>query len=773
MFNLNSLLDIKITKKLTILFITVALGFIAIAVSYWMVIKNEREATERSNLFVEYGQLVSNAQKNYFKVRRYEKDFLLSISASTGQTYNNVPLDEHAKYVRLLEENMEKLRALSNSDDFKASKNLFIDGIELPAEYQSQLVTQASAVVEDYKSSFLDIVKFNQVVGFTDAEGLRHKANILLGEIEQKIGTKLANNTQSILAKIKANEKDILQSVDLTEAHEDLKYQFQEIQQQLGNSEDITELEIQDELNDPNLESYMSNYIGTINEIVSNKRNANEYTELYDFMLGPILDEMGQSSALSIFQNQAAQKSQTNKIAGIVALLLIAIASLISLLLYLFGSTITKPINTLVDTIHKVNAGDMQARTHLIRKDEFGELSSAFDRLLDEKVTQLAISEKNNDILNESIISLLTSVAQLSKKDFTVKVPVFEDVTGALGDSLNFLTKETATALSDVKEISVRVVVESNRVQRASKFVMAVAEKERRQVESIMDKLNKSSSEMNKMSAYAARVSEQADYALRTTHSALEKVDRSVAGIDGIRETIRETEKRIKRLGERSQEITGIVNLVNTIAERTHILALNASMHAASSGEKGRGFSVVADEVQRLAENAREATKEIDLLVNNIRIETKDAGLAMNTAISQVAEGTSHAEKAGSAMRETQDSTEQLVKAVNEITASAKIQANEHLTLVQSASEILESTGKTDQHLHQQMTNTNNLVRYSNMLLSTVGIFKLPVIEQEDKLANISHKRTKNRKKAAEVEIPKVVNQMPPETAKDKELELA
>ncbi len=764
MLNLNNILDIKITKKLTILFITVTLGFAAIALTYWMVIKNEREATERSNLFIKYGQLVSNAQKNYFKVRRYEKDFLLSISASTGQTYNNTPLDEHAKYVYLLEQNMEQLRALSDSEGFKLSEKVIINEVELPADYQSELVTQASAVVENYKSSFADIVKFNQVVGFTDEEGLRKKANSLLSVIERGVGSAYANNVQSILAKIRSNEKHILQSIDLTESFEELKRQLQVLQVQLENPENILEL------GNPNLGTYMSEYVGTINEIVANKRNANEYTELFDFMLGPIFDEMGQSSSLSIIQNQTTQKSKTNTIAGLVAVSLIAIASLISFLLYLFGYTITKPINKLVDTIHEVNQGNLQARTNLVRKDELGELSTAFDRLLDEKVTQLSLSEKNNNELNESIISLLTSVAQLSKKDFTVKAPVFEDVTGALGDSLNFLTKETATALSDVKEISVRVVVESNRVQRQAKLVMAVAEKERHQVESIMGELNKSSNEMVKMSTHATDVNKKAEYALRNTHSALETVDRSVAGINGIRETIRQTEKRIKRLGERSQEITGIVNLMNSIAERTHILALNASMHAASSGEKGRGFSVVAEEVQRLAESARDATTEIESLVNNIRIETKDAVAAMNTAITQVADGTSLAEKAGSAMRATQNSTQDLVQAVNAITKSSKMQAHTNLQLVEDANEILESTRKTDQHLHQQMTTTNNLVRYSNMLLTTVGIFKLPVVEHEDKLANISVEKIQNKKTNIGVTSAEDVNLYPAARVKPKRL---
>ena len=732
MFDLNKFLDITITKKLAILFAAVTLGFIAIALTYWLVIKNEREATDRSNLFIKYGQLVSDAQKNYFKVRRYEKDFLLSISASTGQTYNNTPLEEHARYIQLLEKNMENLRALSNEIDSSAPDNIIIGDVELPTEYQSQLVTQASTVVEDYKSSFADIVTFNQVVGFTDADGLRQKANQLLNQIESSIGGSTNSDLFAVLAKIRAQEKHILQSIDLTESFEDLKQNNQIFDQWLRNTSFISEVD------KPAIENYMNNYVITINEIVANKRNANEYTELYDFMLGPLFDEMGQSSVLSILQNQLTQEKTTNAITGIVALALIGIAAFISLLLYWFGHTLTKPINTLVNAIHEVNDGDFHVRSNIRRKDELGELSLAFDKLLDEKVTQLSISERNSDELNESVISLLGSVAQLSKKDFTIKAPVFEDVTGALGDSLNLLTKETATALSDVKEISVRVVAESNRVQRQAKFVMADAEKERREVENIKDELNKSSGAMNRISGDAIEANKRADNAIKNTQSALETVNSSIDGINGIRDTIRETEKRIKRLGERSQEITGIVSLINSIAERTHILALNASMHAASAGEAGRGFAVVADEVQRLAESAREATTEIDSLVNNIRVETKDTVTAMNTVITQVAEGTALAEQAGSAMKRTQASTEDLVQAVNLITHSSKAQANATYHLVEKSNEIVQSTRKTDEHLHQQMTNANNLVRYSNMLLTTVGIFKLPAIQED----------TQNTKKA-------------------------
>ena len=737
MSNLTKFSDIYITKKLAILSMAVALGFIAVAITYWLVIKNEREATERSNLFIKYGQLVSEAQKNYFKVRRFEKDFLLSITASTGQTYNNTPLDEHTKHIQLLESNMQDLRVLSSDIDASTDEEIVIDDVALPIEYQSQLVAQASTVVNDYKESFADILKFNRVIGFTDADGLRQKANFLLTRIEKGIGDSASPDLFNTLAEIKEDERHILQSVDLTEAHENLKVNHQYLNRWLRNSALV------DDSAKSVLQSISNRYINVINDIVSNKRNANEYTELYDFMLGPLFDEMGQSSSLSITQNQASQAITTNTITGFVGLTLLIIGALIAFLLYLFGKTLTKPINTLVNTIHKVNSGNLRARSELNRRDELGELSSAFDKLLDEKVTQLSNTEKSNDELNESVISLLGSVAQLSKKDFTIKAPVFEDVTGALGDSLNLLTKETATALSDVKEISVRVVVESNRVQRQAKFVMAVAEKERRQVEGIKDELNKASEAMNKISWDAIDANKRADYALENTQSALKTVNSSIDGINSIRDTIRETEKRLKRLGERSQEITGIVNLINSIAERTHILALNASMHAASAGEAGRGFAVVAEEVQRLAENAREATTEIDSLVNNIRVETKDTVTAMNTVISQVAEGTALAEQAGFAMQRTQESTEDLVQAVNLITESSKAQANATFQLTENSNEIVESTRKTDEHLHQQMTTANNLVRYSNLLLTTVGVFKLPVKEEE--LQNTKLPKTANK----------------------------
>ena len=213
---------------------------------------------------------------------------------------------------------------------------------------------------------------------------------------------------------------------------------------------------------------------------------------------------------------------------------------------------------------------------------------------------------------------------------------------------------------------------------------------------------------------------------IRNTDKAQETVLDTVQGITAIRDTIRETEKRIKRLGERSQEIGGVVNLINNIAERTHILALNASMHAASAGEAGRGFAVVANEVQRLAENSREATSKIAALVNNIQVETADTVITMNEAIGQVVKGTDLAQQAGNEMRENRETTAELVSLVQRIAADSTNQVKTTQRLRERAQQIQKSTEQTYHNLQEQGEQTEHLVDLSSKLVESVSVFTLP-----------------------------------------------
>jgi twitching motility protein PilJ len=403
-------------------------------------------------------------------------------------------------------------------------------------------------------------------------------------------------------------------------------------------------------------------------------------------------------------------------------LFLAAISALLGIFIV---RSVLRPVRRLVGVMEQISKGDTKARAAFASPDEIGQLARQFDQMVDEREHAATIVREENDKLNESVLTLLQSVAQLARKDLTTKVPVAEDVTGPVGDALNLLTRETAKVLQQVSDISADVTQASLKVKEQSDAVSSVAQIERDQVEKTAADLDIAATTMKRIADLAQASNVAADNAIKTTQSALSTVSATVGGINGIRETIRETEKRIKRLGERSQEISGVVNLINTIAERTHILALNASMHAASAGEAGRGFAVVADEVQRLAENARQATAQIATLVGNIQAETADTVTTMNNTISQVVEGTKLAEQAGEQMRRTQESTAELVASVQLIASSSKEQAQMSADLRTRAGEIRKSSQHTSDQLKEQSTQTTNLVEYARNLLSAIRVFKL------------------------------------------------
>lgn len=393
---------------------------------------------------------------------------------------------------------------------------------------------------------------------------------------------------------------------------------------------------------------------------------------------------------------------------------------------FLIYKSIVFPMAHIQSVIRRINKGNLKARVRLLQDDELGDLGRAFNVLLDERIRTLEEQSLENEQLNNSIISLIRALGAIAQKNLTIKVPVSADITGTISDAVNLLTTETAKTLAQVKDISEQVNAISDRLQQQSSAVVLVAEDERKHVIATSKALEMSARAMNEIAARAATADTIASKTIADTQQAREAVMRTVRGIQIIRETISETEKRIKRLGDRSQEISGIVNLINTIAERTHILALNASMHAASAGEAGKGFAVVADEVQRLAENAREATAEIASMVNNIRVETSDTVSIMSKLIAEVAEGTRLGEQAEKRMEVTEDATRQLVETVQVISHSSVQQAQISNKLRDRANIIRHFTEKTGGELAQQKQHTDSLKQFAEVLLERVNVFVLP-----------------------------------------------
>jgi len=425
----------------------------------------------------------------------------------------------------------------------------------------------------------------------------------------------------------------------------------------------------------------------------------------------------------AIFARQI--KAAGFKLAGLSTAIIILIA-VCALVAFLIADSITRPVRFLVEVMRKLAAGDNTQRAQLPNTDEIGLLAQQFDRMVDQREAVRAKIERENEALNNSVIALLLSVAQLAKKDLTVRAVVAEDVTGPVADALNLLAEETAKVLQTVTQASAQVAEVAQKVQEQSLHVLHVAADEKQEVAQTAEELQAASTAMQAIAQLTVACNHAADTAISNTDAAQAIVLDTMQGITAIRDTIRETEKRIKRLGERSQEIGGVVNIINEIAERTHILALNAAMHAAAAGEAGRGFAVVAGEVQKLAENARSATAKISALVSNIQIETRDTVITMNNAISQVVEGTELARQAGDKMRGTRETTADLVQLVQRIAISAGQQSENTQGLLERARQIQKSTDETYVELQDQGGKTERLVALSAELLTSVGVFVLP-----------------------------------------------
>jgi methyl-accepting chemotaxis protein len=418
-----------------------------------------------------------------------------------------------------------------------------------------------------------------------------------------------------------------------------------------------------------------------------------------------------------------ALSRQTLLRTALVALLVLAA---VGALMAFFLRRFMHPITQLHKTVTDVAQGNNTARSLLKQPDEIGELGRAFDNLLDERIAAFEKAQKENDQLNNSVIALLQTVFALSNKDLTARADVTEDVIGTLSSSINQLSDETGRTLHEVRRIAGEVQRASESVNHQAGQVDETAQGERQALEQMASNLQRSTKQLNQVVELTDRSNRTAEQAGAATETALSSVAATVRGMDQLRESISETEKRFKRLGERSQEISSAVSMINTISERTHVLALNASMQAATAGEAGRGFAVVAEEVQRLSESSRQATQQISQLVQNIQLETNETIFTMNRLISQVVTQSDQAQQAGIQMTQTRETTSELVGMVREIAVFSQQQSVLARELQLSVAKLNQGSKATVSAISLQTTSTQSLVQSSHKLIEAVAQFTLP-----------------------------------------------
>lgn len=404
---------------------------------------------------------------------------------------------------------------------------------------------------------------------------------------------------------------------------------------------------------------------------------------------------------------------------------MILVFSAIFISFLLFRAGILSPLGILMNTIERVRGGEDDARTGLQGQSELLHLGTVMDELFDEKDATSREQEKAREELNASVISLIQNVFKLSQRDLSIRVPVAEDITGAVSDSINQLADSMDSTLHEVIRVSKGVNETSTLILSQSERVREHSDIEKVELQKALGELDSVIRAMQMIAHLATSSHQTSKQAITTSEAAMSSVSETIVSINRIRQTIGEAEKRIKRLGERSQEIGGIVSLINNISERTHVLSLNASMHAASAGEAGRGLTVVVDEVQRLAENSREATAEIETLVNNIQLETNDTIEVINTVITEVVNGTRLAEEAGERMDSTRKATHSLVESVVKIAKSAVNQAKVAKQLHQMTSSVSESASETSIEMERQTELSEQLVTAATSLQDSVSVFQL------------------------------------------------
>jgi methyl-accepting chemotaxis protein len=438
--------------------------------------------------------------------------------------------------------------------------------------------------------------------------------------------------------------------------------------------------------------------------------------------LGTVRDEIeAEIRESKVAGDTASARAKTLTLAA-----LVVGALLLSILGFMLYASVNTGLQQVQDTIEKINQGDTTARTLMTSKDELGTLGRAFDGLLDDRIASLESAGKENETLNNSVIALLQTVFQLSNRDLTARAPVTEDIIGTVASSINQLSDETGRTLAEVQDIAEQVRKTSEAVRVQSVMVEETARSEREALQSMSVNLNQATDQLSQMAVLSNQSNTAAEQAATATQAALTAVDGTVKGMDQLRDSISDMEKRFKRLGERSQEISTAVQLINTISERTHVLALNASMQAATAGEAGRGFAVVAEEVQRLSDSSRQATSTISQLVGNIQAETNETLFTVNRLIGEVVKQSELAQRAGVQMNQTQSTTTQLVGLVRQIATFSEQQAKLATSLQQSVLDINQGTEQTSSAIAEQSASTQTLADFSRRLTQAVGQFKLP-----------------------------------------------
>jgi methyl-accepting chemotaxis protein len=433
----------------------------------------------------------------------------------------------------------------------------------------------------------------------------------------------------------------------------------------------------------------------------------------------------GLTYAIIAEKDQTEVEAPVRQMAFLIGGLVLASIVVVVVTAVLVSKGLTNQVDKISELFSMVGMGDFDARAAVISQDELGHMAETLNAMLDNTLTLIQSNEEREQIQG-AIMKLLEEIAGVADRDLTVKAEVTADMTGAIADSFNMMILQLREIISEVQETTLQVSASANEVQATAEHLASGSEEQATQIvdtTAAIDEMAVSIQQVSENAALSATVGEQA---VSNARQGAEAVGNTIEGMNRIRQQVQETAKRIKRLGESSQEIGEIVQLIGDIADRTSILALNASIQAAMAGEAGRGFAVVAEEVERLAERSTEATKQIDNLIRTIQNETYETIASMETMTNEVVEGSELAYEAGQTLTEIETVSNKLGELIQSISLAAKQQARGSETIARSMNDIAGVTQQTAAGTKQAAVSINNLAVLADNLRGSVSTFKLP-----------------------------------------------
>jgi twitching motility protein PilJ len=408
-------------------------------------------------------------------------------------------------------------------------------------------------------------------------------------------------------------------------------------------------------------------------------------------------------------------------------LLLGAVAAVAGGSMFVFfrlSNTVAEPVNALVEFAEQVGEGDFEARLVEDGSDDFAYIAQNLNQAA-EKAAKAMQDEEAQRNLQRSVTEFLTVVSQIARGDLTLRGSVTSDALGNVVDSVNYMLDNFTSVLRRVRDAANDVSSSANQILGASERMATGATQQDHEITNTSSAVEELTVSMKQVSNNAEASAEAARRALDAAEQGNRSVRDTLEGMQRIRSSVQATAKKIKSLGDRSLEISEIINVINDITEQTNLLALNAAIEAARAGEAGRGFAVVADEVRKLAEHSRTATKDIAALIKAIQAETNEAVVVMEEGTREVEVGARLADQAGKALEAISAVVRQSAELVQEISLASKQQVRGTEGVANAMQIISNITRQTSQGARQTARSTEQMVKMSEQLNEALSQFRV------------------------------------------------